>query len=86
MQDRKKLLVITLVSVGVLFPLALAAFWFLNPLLALPICAAAFIIFLVLTTGVTRHRRDRFIDAQTKAAQTGDYATLAALTDRPHRW
>ena len=45
MSDRKQLLVIILVSVGVLSPISLFALLVFNPLLALPICAVALIIF-----------------------------------------
>ena len=83
MNGRKRLLVVTLVSAGILAPVALFALFFLDPLLALPICAGALLIFLVIASGVKGRRRDKRDELLADAAQRGDQAPFL---DRPHRW
>lgn len=83
MRGRTKLLVVFLVAAGILAPASLFALLFLNPLLALPICAAAAMIFLAMTLGMKRNRRDKLDELQARAAQRGDQS---ALIDKHFRW
>ena len=57
---------------GVLCPISLFALLVFNPLLALPICAVALIVFSAITSGIKSHRHDKISELQAKAAQRGD--------------
>ena len=74
MSDRKEILVILILAVGVLAPGALFALLFLDPMLSLPICAGVTIIFFTMTLRLKRHGQDRVTELQVKAAQRGDHS------------
>ncbi|MDE2841959.1 MAG: hypothetical protein OXN21_01115 [Chloroflexota bacterium] len=79
MRGRKKLVAVSLASVGALLVAALA-FLFVPMLIALGVAAVALIVVLIVSAGPSQRRWDAVSRAEADAAQRGDQS--AFLGDR----
>ncbi|MDE2780835.1 MAG: hypothetical protein OXI91_14340 [Chloroflexota bacterium] len=79
MRGRKKLIAVSLASVGALLVAALA-FLFVPMLIALGVAAVALIVVLIVSAGPSQRRWDAVSRAEADAAQRGDQS--AFLGDR----